>query len=1244
MHIKKTVLPALAILLAVFAAPVLHAQGGLATITGTINDPSGAIIANAPVTVRNLENGTVSTAASSDTGNYTVPQLAIGDYELTVAVPGFKTYTHTSFHLAAAQIMREDVTLEVGQTTESVTVTAEASLLKTESSTVAQNVTLAQLNNLPVLAVGTTGSGFRDPFSSVRLTAGINYSNGANGAPVVATNMVVNGTPANTYGTRLDGMTMNPTGPRLLANQMQTQPSTDAIEEVAIMTSSFAAEYGAAGGAMINMVTKSGTNAYHGSAYDYFTNEALYAHQPYLYLRPKIRQHDFGGTFGGPLRIPGVYNGTNKTFYFFSLELFKQTNQLNGNASVPTAAYRNGDFSALIPAEGRLITTATGNALDSLGRTMASGTIFDPNSQVAVAGGKFNRDPFPGNKIPVSRFDPIALKVLTYVPLPAGTNFDKGLATNNYTGDWNADRTSKIPSIKLDQNVGSSSRLSFYLQETNTRSPRSPSGADPMPDQITGGIRTFSSGTTIRLNLDHNLTQRLLLHLGIGWNDSDFRLDAPVPGFNALQTLGLKGATQEGLFPRIVTNVNANQQIGGMTSIGAFQPTASFERRPSATGSINYVTGGHTYKLGFDYREEKFPNYFYTNVNGTYTFGSNMTEQPFLQGITTNQGFDGYEFASFLLGGTSANSLSAPIALANKKKQYALYAQDTWKLTRKLTFDYGLRWDLGTYAREQYGRNGSIGLDIPNPSAAGRLGATQFESVCKCNFASNYPYALGPRVGLAYQFDSKTVLRFGLGVVYNSTATASGSAASSASSSALPANSGQITGLFKDGMPASIVAVWPSFNPAAGQSSGQVVAMSQNTLLDRNAGRPARLTQWSLGLQREINRNMVVEASYIGNRGTWWTANGLATLNSLSADTLKRYGFTDFTSQAEANLLTALVSSLATNTAARSTLASRGISGFPYSSFPGTQTVRQSLLDYPQFTGSGLTAAPLGNTSYDALQLTLTQRFTHGLSFNMNYTYSKNLDTITSISDVFNRGLSKNLSSNDIPHTLRLTAQYQVPQLSKSGLAILSNRVVSYALSDWGLGVYMQYQSAGVLGRPTSNGTVPISLFLGRGPGGAQLKKDADGSYMNPWSVNWVDYDGKVHTDPIDINCHCFDPTKNQVLNPAAWENIPNGQWGADQSTLRFFRGTRLPTENANFSRNFRLTEKVSLNVRAEFNNVFNRTRLPNPSIAGNFAQAATKFTSGASTGLYSGGFGTYSVLSGLSGQRTGTFVARLTF
>jgi hypothetical protein len=1240
----------------------------LATVTGTVTDASGAVIANAPIEVKNRDNGAVITAASSSTGNFTVSQLPVGDYDLEVKVTGFKAYEHKGFHLAAQQTMREDISLQVGSTNDSVTITAEASLLKTESSEIVNNVTLSQLNNLPILAVGATNSGFRDPFASVRLVPGVQYTNGTNaaaGATGATTTMVINGTPGNTYGTRLDGMTMNPTGPRLIGAQMQTQPSTDAIQEVAMQTSNFAAEYGTAGGAMINMVTKSGTNEIHGSLYDYGTNEGLNARQAYTNNRSKIRQTDWGFTVGGPVYIPKLYDGRNKTFFFWSYEQFRQKNLLIANATVPVAAYRNGDFSNLITAENRLVTTAAGPALDSLGRQIPSGTIYDPLTQGIGPNGVAYRDPFPGNKIPVSRFDPVSAKVLALVPAPLGVNFNRGLFTSNYTNTYDSSRHSNIPSVKFDQILGAKGRVSFYMQETNTNVNTTPSVSDPFQNEITQAVGSFSSGTTIRLNYDYAASARLLIHGGIGWNDSDFILESNYKTYDTFKNLGLVGQAEGRYFPRIVTAASTNDQIGGMSPLGTNAPTASFERRPSATASASYVTGRHTFKIGFDWRNEKFPNYPRsgglntnctltgqgTNTTGTYCFGQNYTQTPSLIGQTISQGFSGFEFASFLLGGYNLATQVAPIALANSKSQSAIFLQDTWKVTRKMTFDYGVRWDYGTYAREQYGRNASVGLAVPNPSASGRPGALQYEALCKCNFASNYPFAIGPRLGLAYQINSKTVVRAGWGVVYNATVTSSGSASATSESGALPNNSGLIAGQFKDGLPSGVRATWPSFNAAAGQGVGQVVAMPQ--LLDANAGRPARLMQWNISVQREINRNLVVEGAYVGNRGIWWGASGafnassLATFNTLSETTLRSLGFTDFTSTSESALLTTPIQNL--SAAQRNTLASRGISLTPYANFPATQTVRQSLLALPQYTGTGLAGAPLGNTWYDSFQLNVTKRYSHGLALNVNYTFSKTLDTMSNISDVYNRGLSKNISANDLPHQFRFTAQYVVPDLKNSFIPGTKNGVVAYLLSDWGLGAYLSYQSAPMLVRPTSNGTLPISNFLGRGPGGAQLKKNADGTYMNPWSVDWTDYDGNHHTDPLDINCHCYDPTKTVAFNPAAWENIPNGQWGADQSRLRFYRGVRVPSENVNFSRNFKIARegRISLNIRVEFNNIFNRLILPNPvgaTVASSFAAQPTKFTSGQNAGLYSGGFGTFNVLSGVGNQRTGTYVARLTF
>ena len=275
-----------------------------------------------PVSLKNTETGQVYSAASSDAGNYTVPQVPLGEYNLSVTVPGFKTYEHDKFQLSAGQTLREDIALQVGQSTESVTVSTEASLLQTESSQLAHNVTLSQLDNLPLLQVGATNDGLRDYFAASRLLPGIQYSDsGANSAVVAA---VINGTPANTLQTRLDGATMNPTSLRLLGATMETQPSTDSIQEVAILTSNFAPEFGTAGGAVVNRVTKSGTNSFHGSVYDYLVNEALNASQPYTGLKNKVRQNDYGFTLGGPVWIPKVYDGKNKTFFFFSFEQFRQ--------------------------------------------------------------------------------------------------------------------------------------------------------------------------------------------------------------------------------------------------------------------------------------------------------------------------------------------------------------------------------------------------------------------------------------------------------------------------------------------------------------------------------------------------------------------------------------------------------------------------------------------------------------------------------------------------------------------------------------------------------------------------------------------------------------------------------------------------------------------------------------------------------------------------------------------------------
>jgi hypothetical protein len=719
-----------------------------------------------------------------------------------------------------------------------------------------------------------------------------------------------------------------------------------------------------------------------------------------------------------------------------------------------------------------------------------------------------------------------------------------------------------------------------------------------------------------------------------------------------------------------------------MGNLGPQYDQHFWERRPSFVTSATYVRGSHTYKAGFEIRQMRYPNFNFTYTAGEYAFGtysggltgagtsgtlatvgnvSNYTTQTSLAGTTVSSGFAGFGFASFLLGGAQNIAINAPINLRTQNYQSAIFLQDSWKVNRKLTLDYGLRWDYGTYQREQFGRYGDFSATTPNPSASGRPGALIYEANCNCSFAKNYPYAIGPRLGAAYQLNDKTVIRGGVGIVYGSL---DGSAATGyASNSAIATTPafGQIAGLLQNGIPSTVQAAWPTLNnPAAGQAPGAVVAAP--ALLDQNTGRPSRLTQWNITVQRTIGKDMAVEAGYVGNVGVWETAPGafapapfgttglppgygpLAAPNEFSLSQLAALGISG-SNLSNVALSTAFNTSISALTAAQKTaLASVGLTQFlPYSNFPQNQTVRQALVPYPQYSGA---MAPLGapdaKSWYDALQLKFTKRFSHSLTANANYTYSKNLALIGT-PDPFNRNLGKTLSPYDLPHQFRLSAQYEVPRFTSG---ILSNKVLRSIVSGWGMGWYLSYQSAALVGLPTSSGAAPISNFLGYGPGPAQLIPG-----MSPWSVNWTDLSGQHHTTPLDINCHCFDPTTTQVLNPAAFTTVPDGQFAANESSIRSFRGFRYPAENANFSRNFRIKERYVLQIRAEFTNIFNRVQFPIPAgqtgaiNLGNFATAPTTFTSGPNKGLYSGGFGTIvPETTGAVNPRAGTLVARFTF
>ncbi len=647
-------------------------QGGNGTITGTVLDPAGAVVANAAVEAKNTATGVAYSAASTNTGNYTISNLPVGSYQVTIKVPGFKTYTHTNLQLDVAATIKEDVTLQVGAPSDSVTITAEASLLATESSAVSTNVTLQQLDNLPLIGIGTNNagsSGIRNPYGLMQLIPGIDY--------IANSTMIINGlggvnTPTGRPLSRIEGQDF--TNHVLGGNAVQqNQPSVDAIQEVAVQTSNYAAEYGTAGAGVINITMKSGTNQYHGSMYDYFVNEDLNAGYAFSVsggpgsttggnlgkYRPRNRRNDFGGTMGGPVYIPKIYDGHNKTFFFWNYEEYIESNQYSFPLTLPTSDYLEVEISPKSPrmeAAPSLLAVWSSDfrtplgipapsTTDAQGRSLYANTIYDPLTRGVNSSTNLGyANPFPNNVIPANRFDAVALKMEALFPQAQNANL-----TSNATGPILGHRYTTIPSIKIDEVLTSKDKLSFYYSKTSTEALiASPNGnADGLPVEIGQYRGTLIYADTYRLNYDRSITPTLLLHLGAGYWRENFGDKAPFTSFDPT-AFGLSGFVAHRQFPSVLGLSSAT--LGGMQTIGTVTQLQTLyqQEKPTFNANATKVRGSHTFKAG---AELYYQGYLLENFAGvTMTTGTGPTSQPFTPTVSLNNFTTGFGYASFLLG------------------------------------------------------------------------------------------------------------------------------------------------------------------------------------------------------------------------------------------------------------------------------------------------------------------------------------------------------------------------------------------------------------------------------------------------------------------------------------------------------------------------------------------------------------------------------------------------------------------
>src|SRR5262245_20137004 len=404
-------------------------QSDRGTITGTVSDPSNALIPGASVVVTHTETAARYETISTETGNYTLAQLPSGIYQLSVELPGFKKYVRQGLTVQAAQIIRVDVALEVGNNTEEVTVEADAPLLKTESGELSHVITTKRIDELPILQTGAAAGsgGIRNPFTVVALIPGSALIQGGTG-PTIR----INGGTNNSYMVLIEGM--DATNSLGQGASQQNQPGVDSIQEFAIQTSNYSAKFGQTGNAIINVTFKSGSNQFHGTAYEYYVNEFMNAGQPFTndgnghLIRTRQRRNDYGFTLGGPVLIPKLYDGHNKTFFFWNWEQYRiGQNVLPAALSVPTEAFRRGDFSSILLNERHPTTPRGPIGTDPLQRPIYANEIYDPATR-RVVNGQIVADPFLNNVIPPERFDPVAKKIQALIPSPT----DPNLLVNNY--------------------------------------------------------------------------------------------------------------------------------------------------------------------------------------------------------------------------------------------------------------------------------------------------------------------------------------------------------------------------------------------------------------------------------------------------------------------------------------------------------------------------------------------------------------------------------------------------------------------------------------------------------------------------------------------------------------------------------------------------------------------------------------------------------------------------------------------
>ena len=1010
---------------------ILFAQSYTGTIVGTLKDTSGGVIPHATVTIINEQTERQESVTTDLEGRYTSVPLPPGQYRVEAGLPGFRRAARTDITVQVNTTVVIDFTLELGQMTDQVEVRADATLLETSTGTVGKVVDNRRILELPLNT--------RNVYSLIFLTPGVAGSIGNNYNSMSYT---VNGARPTMMDTVIDGVTASfPTVNGFTG--ISVFPSVDAIQEFKVLGANYPAEYGRSLGSVLNVVYKSGTNEFHGSAYEFFRDSAFDANNFFAKRAGQplgdFRRSQFGGVAGGPIQ-------RSRTFYMASFEGLRERRHSQTTTTVPTLAQRRGDFSQTFAQNGQLI------------------RIFDPfTTRPNPSGSGFVRDQFTGNVIPVNRMDPVALQVLQYYPLPNQPG-DPVTGTQNYFATGSARLNVDNIDGRVDHQFSNSQK--FFARYSYRRTHSAP--ATLFPAEI-----AIAEGRVNEQNLAHNfvadysrtISNSTVLGARLGFARTLFIFDNQGLGFRP-SSLGLPASIDANvdrlMFPRF--------GVSGMVTLGGNDHRYNAFMSYTAAASLTKVRGGHALKAGFEGRMLRV-NVWEARSAGTFNFRANETQGP---NPTTASSTVGFGFASFLLGTGQPNDVLIQNwkNVASNSFYWAGYAQDDWRLGSRLTLNLGVRYDIDVPRTERYNRMNYFDPDARSPLAdvvpafPDLRGGVVFVGV---DGRSRYQYNwdtnnIAPRLGLSYQVDPKTVVRAGYSHIYG------------------PSNQGAqgTVGPFgfrtENLWVTTIDGITPlntlrnpypnGFQPSPGASQGLLTQAGANLQAPLRDTPSPWTIQYNVNVQRELPWALFVEVAYVGTRGYDLSRVGEGGLSLNQLD--PRYmSLGSELNQQVPNPFYGIVNN--------------GVLTQP------TVSRAQLLRPYPQFTDIIPLYSSGAKSRYHALQMTGRKRLSHGLMFEGSYTFARASEIGMSHQNSYDIEASWALASYDITHRFVMSYLYELPFGRNRRFASGAPALVNAIIGGWQFNGITTLQSgtplsitanptAGIFGartQPNNNGQAP---------------------------------------------------------------------------------------------------------------------------------------------------------------------------